>query len=303
MTVAALRTPEERFLNLPGFPYAPSYVGDLRGFEGLRAAYVDEGPRDATHTFLCLHGEPTWGYLYRKMMPVFLRSGARVVAPDFFGFGRSDKPVNDADYTFHFHRDYLLRLIERLDLGNITLVVQDWGGLLGLTLPVDAGMRPRIVRLIAMNTGIATGEPVGEGFDKWRQYMAKTPDLDVGRMMKRGTPVLSDPEAAAYDAPFPDQRFKAGVRAFPKLVMTSPEMPGVAESKAARDFWSNEWTGQTFLAHGAADLVFRAEQMAVLRAAIRGCPPPMVIPEAGHFVQEWGAQVAESALRAFTAKT
>jgi haloalkane dehalogenase len=160
MTITALRTPEERFLNLPGFPYAPSYVDDLRGFEGLRAAYVDEGPRGAKHTFLCLHGEPTWGYLYRKMMPVFLQSGARVVAPDFFGFGRSDKPVNDADYTFHFHRDYLVRLIERLDLRNITLVVQDWGGLLGLTLPVDAGMRPRIDRLIAMNTGIAVGEPV-----------------------------------------------------------------------------------------------------------------------------------------------
>jgi len=299
MTITALRTPDERFANLPDFPYAPSYVDDLGGFEGLRAAFVDEGPRDAAHTFLCLHGEPTWSYLYRKMMPVFLRSGARVVAPDFFGFGRSDKPANDADYTFHFHRNYLLRLIERLELRNLTLVVQDWGGLLGLTLPVDPGMRPRIDRLIVMNTGIAVGEPVGEGFDRWRQYMAKTPDLGVGRMMKRGTPVLSDAEAAAYDAPFPDQRFKAGVRAFPQLVMTEPGMPGIAESKAARTFWSSEWSGQSFMAHGAADLVFRTEQMGALRATIRGCPPPLVIAEAGHFVQEWGAEVAEAALPAF----
>ncbi|HEX4302699.1 MAG TPA: haloalkane dehalogenase [Rhizomicrobium sp.] len=299
MTIVALRTPEDRFADVPDFPYAVRYVSDLPGYDGLRAAFVDEGPKDARHTFLCLHGEPSWSFLYRKMMPVFLRAGARVVAPDFLGFGRSDKPIEDAVYTFHFHRNYLLRLIERLDLKGITLVVQDWGGLLGLTLPVAPGMRARITRLLVMNTGIAAGEPAGPGFDAWRAFMATRPDLMVGILMKRGTPMLSDAEAAAYDAPFPDARYKAGVRRFPQLVMTEPGMEGVAESIAAREFWANEWAGQSFMAYGAADPVFAPEAMERLRAGICGCPPAMVVPEGGHFVQEWGGAIAEAAVRAF----
>ncbi len=301
MPLEALRTPDERFVDVPDFPWTPHYADDLPGYEGLRAAYLDEGPKDARHTFLCLHGEPSWSFLYRKMMPVFLRARARVVAPDFFGFGRSDKPVHDADYTFHFHRNHLLRLIERLDLTDITLVVQDWGGLLGLTLPIAPGMAGRVTRLLAMNTGIAAGESAGPGFDAWRAFMATRPDLMVGTMMKRGTPMLSDAEAAAYDAPFPDQRYKAGVRRFPQLVMTEPGMEGVAESKAARDFWANDWRGQSFMAYGAADPVFAPAAMEKLRAGIRGCPPALVIPEGGHFVQEWGGPIAEAALKAFGA--
>jgi pimeloyl-ACP methyl ester carboxylesterase len=260
---------------------------------------VDEGPHDAAHTFLCLHGEPTWGYLYRKMIPVFLRSGARVVAPDFFGFGRSDKPAGDGDYSFRFHRDYLLRLIERLDIENITLVVQDWGGLLGLTLPVDAAARSRIDRLIVMNTTIAVGQPPTEGFKAWRAFAASQPDLAVGALMKRAVPTLSPQEVAAYDAPFADVRHKAGVRAFPTLVMTDPDMSGAAESRAAAAFWANDWTGRAFMAYGAADPVFPPAHMEALRGQIRGCPPAMVIPEAGHFVQEWGEAIARNALAAF----
>jgi len=298
MTIEALRTPDARFENLPDFPYAPHYCDDLKGYEGLRAAYIDEGPKDARHIFLCLHGEPSWSFLYRKMIPVFLESGARVVAPDFFGFGRSDKPVNDSDYTFHFHRNYLLRLIERLALQNITLVVQDWGGLLGLTLPAEENLRGRIQRLIVMNTALATGVSAGAGFDAWRSFMAGQPDLAVGRLMKRATSILTEAEEAAYDAPFPDQRYKAGVRRFPQLVMTAPDMEGVAESRAARDFWTNNWSGKSFMAVGAADPVFGGT-MEALRANIRGCPPPMVIPDGGHFVQEWGEPIARAALKAF----
>lgn len=146
--IETLRTPDGRFADLPDFPYPPGYVSDLPGFEGLRVHYLDVGSQDAERTFLCLHGEPTWSYLYRKMIPVILESGARVVAPDLFGFGRSDKPVDDSTYTFHFHRDTILRLIERLALQNMTLVVQDWGGTLGLTLPVDPGFRSRLDRLL-----------------------------------------------------------------------------------------------------------------------------------------------------------
>ena len=292
----ALRTPDERFAHLPDFPYAPHYVEDLPGFAGLRAAYLDEGPADAAQLFLCLHGEPTWSFLYRRMIPVFLASGARVVAPDFFGFGRSDKPVDDGVYSFHFHRDFLLRLLERLDLRRITLVVQDWGGLLGLTLPVDPGARERIDRLVVMNTTLAVGEPLSQGFADWRAYVARQPDMAVGALMKRAVPILSPVEAAAYDAPFPDGRYKAGVRAFPTLVMTDPDMPGVAESRSAAAFWSETWSGPGSMACGATDPVFTPAKMELLRARIRGCPPPMVLPDAGHFVQEWGAAIAERAL-------
>jgi haloalkane dehalogenase len=299
MTIEALRTPEERFAHLPDFAYPPQYVDDLPGYEGLRAAYVDTGPRNAQHTILCLHGEPSWSFLYRRMIPVFVARGCRVVAPDFYGFGRSDKPVNDADYSFHFHRNFVLRLVERLNLERITLVVQDWGGLIGLTLPVDAGFRPRLARLIAMNTGLAVGTAPTPGFVAWRAYCAAHPDLAVGKLIKRGTPHLTDAEVAAYDAPYPDVRYKAGVRAFPQLVMTDPAMPGVTESRAAMKFWSEQWNGPAFMAIGAADPVLGTEVMRKLHALIRGCGEPLVIADGGHFLQEWGDEVAAKALEYF----
>ena len=295
----ALRTPEDRFAELPDFAYTPRYIDRLPGFAGLRMAYIDAGAADADRTFLCLHGEPTWGYLYRKMMPGFIASGARVVVPDMFGFGRSDKPTKVEDYSFHFHRDSLLALVEHLDLRNITLVVQDWGGLLGLTFPVDSRFRPRLARLLVLNTAIAVGLPPSDGFVAWRAYNAAHPDLAVGKLIARGTPMLSTAEVAAYDAPFPDVRYKSGVRAFPDLVMTDASMPGVVESQAAITFWSTQWDGPTFMAVGAADPVLGTGPMAMLRRVIRGCPDPMVLADGGHFIQEWGAPVATAALRAF----
>ena len=297
MTIEALRTPDDRFASLPGWPYAPHYIDDLPGYEGLRVHYVDEGPEKAVRTYLCLHGQPTWSYLYRKMIPVFLDSGARVIAPDWLGFGRSDKPVADETYTFHFHRNMMIELVKRLDLQNITLVCQDWGGLLGLTLPPD--MPERFERLIVMNTAIATGASPSEGFDAWKAYSASQPDLDVAALMKRGTPILSDAEAAAYGVPFPDISYKAGVRRFPELVMVAPDMEGVKTSKRAVEWWGREWHGDTFMAVGAADPVLGPPVMDVLRGQIRNCPEPMVIEEAGHFVQEWGEPVARAALKAF----
>ncbi|MCU7723963.1 haloalkane dehalogenase [Actinoplanes sp. KI2] len=294
----ALRTPDDRFRDLPGWDHQPSYVADLPGYEGLRAHYVDLGPRAAADTYLLLHGEPTWAYLYRKMIPVFLAAGGRVVAPDFFGFGRSDKPVEQAVYSFDFHRDYLLRLVERLDLTNITLVVQDWGGLLGLTLPMDAGFVPRLSRLLAMNTGLAVGTSPGKGFEDWRAYVAAHPDLAVGGLLKRSVPTLSEAEVAVYDAPFPDASYKAGVRAFPQLVMTEPDMPGVEISRAAQHFWS-QWEGPSFLAVGAQDPVLGVPAMDRLRRIVRGAPMPLVLADAGHFVQEHGDVVARAALVSF----
>jgi pimeloyl-ACP methyl ester carboxylesterase len=297
--IDALRTPEERFADLPDFPWAPRYIDDLPGYEGLRCAVIDEGPKAGAPTFLCLHGEPTWSFLYRRMIPVFLASGARVVAPDLFGFGRSDKPVDDAVYGFHFHRRMLLALVERLDLQDITLVVQDWGGLIGLTLPVEEGFRGRLSRLIAMNTTLATGSSPSEGFLAWRAYAKANPDLAVGALIGRGTPHLSQAECAAYDAPFPDIRYKAGVRAFPERVMTDPGMEGIEESLAAQAFWSKDFKGKVFMAIGEADMVLGPPVMEDLKRFLPNCPEPLRIPEAGHFVQEWGGPVAEAALRSF----
>lgn len=298
MKIEALRTPDERFANLPGYPFAPHYVNDLPGFDGLRMHYLDEGPRHARETFLCLHGQPTWSYLYRKMIPVFVAAGARVVAPDLFGFGRSDKPVEEALYTVDFHRASLMRFIEKLDLKNITLVCQDWGGLLGLTIP--HAMPDRFARLLVMNTGFGTGDtPLTEGFLQWRAFNNRSPDMDITSLMKRGTPVLSDAEAAAYSAPFPDARYKSGVRRFPNLVPDNPDAGGAATSREAREWFKTKWDKPTFMAIGMKDPVLGPPVMMHLRKLIRGCPEPMQVEEAGHFVQEWGDQVARAAVKSF----
>lgn len=294
----SLTTPDERFLNLPDWPYEPNYIDDLPGYEGLRVHYVDEGGQDADHTYLCLHGQPTWSYLYRKMIPVFVQSGARVVAPDWLGFGRSDKPISDAVYGFHFHRNMLLALIERLDLNNITLVVQDWGGILGLTVPVD--MPQRFNRLLIMNTVLAMGRKPSQAFIDWRAYVAANPDMNVGRLMKRATPILNEAEQQAYNAPFPDITFKAGMRRFPEMVMVEPDMEGVETSKRAAEFWKNDWKGQTFMAVGAKDPVLGPAVMEKMRSWINGCPEPMIVADAGHFVQEWGDVVASQAIANFS---
>lgn len=295
--IDAKRTPDDRFVDLPDYSFKPNYVDDLNGYEGLRVHYLDEGPRDAERTFLCLHGQPSWSYLYRKMIPVFVESGARVIAPDWLGFGRSDKPVEDAVYTYNFHRDMMLALIKRLDLHNITLVCQDWGGLLGLTIPQE--MPERFTRLIVMNTAIAVGQSPGEGFEAWRAFNRTQPDLDVGALMKRATPILSDAEASAYTAPFPDVTYKAGVRRFPDMVMTDPGMEGVDVSKKAAKWWSTEWSGQSFMAVGKQDPVLGPNQMESLRGLIKGCPEPMMIDDGGHFVQEWGEAIARTALESW----
>ncbi|MBP6013368.1 MAG: alpha/beta fold hydrolase [Alphaproteobacteria bacterium] len=299
--IEALRTPDERFAQLPGYAFRPHYLDNLEGYEGLRLHYLDERPVRAasdTQTYLCLHGQPTWSYLYRKMIPVFVGAGHRVVAPDFFGFGRSDKPVADEIYTFNFHRNMLVQLVERLDLTNVTLVVQDWGGLLGLTIPPDAPERYK--RLLVMNTTLAVGKSPGAGFDTWKAFSKGNPDYVVSGLMKRGTSVLSDAEAAAYDAPFPDARYRAGVRRFPEMVMVSPEMEGADISQRAAVWWANAWEGQSFMAVGMKDPVLGSPVMAQLRQTIRGCPPPLEIADGGHFVQEWGEEIAKAAVKAFS---
>jgi haloalkane dehalogenase len=298
MSIEALRTDDARFAILPGFPYEPHYVDDLPGYEGLRMAYIDEGDPEAETVFLCLHGEPSWSYLYRKMLPVFTAAGHRVIAPDLYGFGRSDKPVDDAVYTFDFHRDSLLRLLERLAIKGIALVCQDWGGLLGLTLPME--MPDRFTRLLVMNTAMPVGEPISDGFEAWKQFAAMVPEIPVaGILTLDGREALNIIDALAYDAPFPDNRYKAGVRRFPQLVPVLPGMAGIEHGRRARKFWSEQWSGDSFMAIGMRDAVLGEPVMRELRSQIRNCPEPMLVEEAGHFVQEYGEVIAQNALLHF----
>lgn len=274
-------------------------------------AYIDERAdgfgSDDEQVFLCLHGQPTWSFLYRRMIPVLLhhstlktRPSRRVIAPDLFGFGRSDKPTRDSDYTFNFHRDALLHFVKTLDLRNITLVVQDWGGVLGLTLPI--AFPERFQRFIVMNTSLAVGTPPTKGFLEWRAYNKRTPDMDIAALMKRSCPHLTKAEADAYSAPYPSIEYKGGVRRFPNLVMTDPSMEGADTSRECAKMYatSDQWKMKdVFMACGCQDPVLGPPVMRSLARMWRNGCNFVDIEEAGHFTQEWGDRIARLAIEVF----
>jgi tRNA(adenine34) deaminase len=262
--------------------------------------YLYEGPKDADTTYLCLHGNPAWSYLYRKMIPIFTGAGHRVVAPDLIGFGKSDKPKKDSAHQFDFHRQVLLEFVERLDLKNVVLVVQDWGGIFGLTLPMAAAHRYR--GLLVMNTTLATGDsPLSPGFLAWRAWCAKNTEFDVGKLFARGNSHMAEPEWQAYNAPFPDAGHRAALRVFPNMVPEFMGSPGAAIARQARDFWQNEWVGRSLMAIGQQDPVLGEPVMRTLQSQIRGCAQVLLLPEAGHFVQEHGESIAVAAVPFFAA--
>jgi haloalkane dehalogenase len=229
----ALRTPDERFTDLPGFPFSPHYVNVPDPERGsLRVHYVDEGARDAEPVLL-LHGEPSWSFLYRKMIPILVDAGLRAVAPDLVGFGRSDKPAKRTDYTYQRHVDWMRAVVEQLGLNRITLVGQDWGGLIGLRLVAeDEG---RFARVIAANTFLPTGDRhPGDAFLAWQKFSQETETFPVGRIVNGGCTTDLPPEViAAYDAPFPDETYKGGARQFPVLVPTAPDDPAAEPNRRA----------------------------------------------------------------------
>ena len=232
------------------------------------------------------------------MIPVFSAAGHRSVAPDLFGFGRSDKPLDERVYTFAFHRGSLIAFIEALDLKNVTLVCQDWGGILGLTLPMD--LPERFSRILVMNTTLGTGDVrLPDGFLAWRDWVNRNPDMAVGKLMKRSCTNLTEAECMAYDAPFPDAGYKAGVRRFPNLVPDHRDAPGADISRKARNWLQHKWSGQCSMAIGMQDPVLGPPVMHELRKNIQGCPEPYEIHEGGHFVQEWGIEIARNALETF----
>jgi haloalkane dehalogenase len=271
------RTPDERFEGLPDFPFVPRYLQQ----DGHRMHYVDEGGGDPV---LCLHGEPTWSFLYRKMIPG-LAAVARVVAPDYFGFGRSDKPTTSEWYTFERHSASIRRLVEELDLRRITLVVQDWGGPIGLRLAVE--QPERVERLVILNTGVGGGRPPSDAWLRFRDVLrAAGGDFQPGRLIRtaavRG---LADEVVAAYDAPFPTPESKAGVLAFPGQVPTEPEHPNTAPLLAIHEALRS-WEQPALVLFGDSDPIFRPEVAEAISRLIPGALPAELVENAGHFVQE-----------------
>jgi haloalkane dehalogenase len=302
--VQVLRTPDERFAGLPGWPYEPRYseVADPIDGTALRLAHVDEGPTDADPV-LCLHGEPSWSYLYRRMIPPLVDAGHRVVAPDLVGFGRSDKPADRNDYTYARHVVWMTSWLEGLDLRRITLVCQDWGGLIGLRLAT--AMPDRFDRLVIANTFLPTGDrDPGEAFRVWQRFSQTVEEFDCGFIVSTGcTSELSPDVVAAYNAPFPDQSYTAGARQFPMLVPTSPDDPEAAPNRAA---WAvlERWEAPVLLAFSDADPVTAGSDRA-FRDRVPGTRgrPHVTIEGGGHFLQEdRGAELA-AAVVAFVAAT
>lgn len=293
-----LRTPEARFASLPDFPFAPQRID----VGGLEMAWVEAGPATAPPV-LCLHGEPTWSFLYRKMLPVFAAGGHRAIAPDLIGFGRSDKPTERSDYTYQHHMDWLTAFVERLELTNITLVCQDWGGLLGLRLVAEHP--ERFSRVVAANTFLPTGDiPMPKAFFRWREFSQTTPDFDVGAIVSKGCVTPLTPEVkAAYDAPFPDDTYKAGARQFPTLVPATPEDPATPANRRA---WERlaELEKPFLTAFSDQDPITRGAD-AFLQAAIPGAAGQLhtTLTGGGHFLQEDRGEALAKVVTDFIAAT
>lgn len=276
----SLRTPDERFENLQDYPFAPNYLQ----LGELRMHYVDEGPRHAP-VVLMLHGEPTWSYLYRKMIPPVVAAGYRVVAPDLIGFGKSDKPAAMADYSYQRHVDWVLGLIEGLDLRDITLFCQDWGSLLGLRIAAEHDSR--FARIMVANGFLPTArQGVSRGFRLWRAFARWSPVFPIGKIVNSGCVVKLKPEEiAAYDAPFPSSAYKAGTRAFPRLVPTTGNDPAVPANRAAWDKLG-QWRKPFLCVFGKNDPVLgRADKPLIEHVpGAKGQPHERIW--GGHFVQE-----------------
>ena len=276
-----LRTPDERFANLPDYPFAPHYIE----VDGVRIHYLDEGPADAAPVLL-MHGEPSWSFLYRKMIPILTAAGHRVIAPDLVGFGRSDKPAAREDYTYQRHVDWMTGLLTGLDLRDVTLFGQDWGGLIGLRLAAEN--EERFARIIAANTFLPTGDiPPGRAFLRWQQISQETSDFRAGEIVKGGcTSELPDAVVAAYDAPFPDERYQAGARQFPMIVPISPDDPAAPANRAAWEVL-RRWQKPFLCTFSDRDPITRGGAR-YFQETVPGAQgqPHTTISGAGHFLQE-----------------
>ncbi|MCH9707973.1 MAG: haloalkane dehalogenase [Actinomycetia bacterium] len=291
-----LRTPDARFANLTGYPFVPHYIDVMAaGTEALRMHYVDEGPRDGAPIVL-LHGEPTWSYLYRTMIPPLAQAGCRVLAPDLIGFGRSDKPGRIDDYTYLRHVQWVTSWFEALDLTDVTVVVQDWGSLIGLRIVAE--QNARFARVVVANGFLPTADhPVPPAFRIWRAFAKYSPWLNAGRIVGVGTATkVSAAVRAGYDAPFPDKSYLAGARAFPQLVPTSPSDAAVPANRAAWEVLGR--LDKPLLAlFGAKDPILGAADQPLIEHVPGAAGQPHARLHGGHFVQEdCGPELAERIL-------
>jgi haloalkane dehalogenase len=298
-----LRTPDERFVALPDFSFEPHYLDvPAQGAAALRVHYLDEGPADA-EIVLCMHGEPSWSFLYRKVVPVLVDAGLRVIAPDLVGFGRSDKPTRPEDYTYQRHVDWMLALVRQLDLERVTLLGQDWGGLIGLRLLAeDPG---RFLRAVAANTFLPTGDQkTPEAFFVWQRFSQEVPEFPTGNIVAAGCRKALAPEViAAYDAPFPDERYKAGARRFPLLVPTSPDDPATLPNRRAWEVLG-QWQKPFLTAFSDGDPMTRgAERYFQTRIPGAQGQPHTVIQGGGHFLQEDQGEALGQVVVDFIAQT
>jgi haloalkane dehalogenase len=282
----ALRTPDERFTNLTGWTFEPHYLDVPVGEGGaLRMHYVAEGPSSAAPVLL-LHGEPSWSYLYRKMIPIIADAGHRVVAPDLIGFGRSDKPTEQSDYSYERHVGWITSFVEQLNLREVTYFGQDWGALIGLR--VVAENPERFARVVIGNGFLPTGDQgANEAFLRWQKFSQTSPVFDIGRIIQSGTATtLPDDVVAAYDAPFPDDTYKAGARIFPTLVPTTPDDPAAPANRKAWEVL-RAWEKPFLTAFGDSDPITRGADRP-LQNLIPGASgqPHVTIEGAGHFLQE-----------------
>jgi haloalkane dehalogenase len=303
--VDVLRTPDDRFVDLPGYPFAPHYTDVPMGDGGgtLRVHHVDEGPAGAAETVLLLHGEPSWSFLYRHMIPVLTDAGHRCVAPDLVGFGRSDKPAARTDYTYQRHVDWMTAWLTANGLDGLTLVCQDWGGLIGLRLV--AAMPDRFRRVVAANTFLPTGDRhPGDAFLAWQKFSQEVPEFPTGRIINGGcTTDLSDDVIAAYDAPFPDESYKEGARQFPLLVPTRPDDPSSEANRAAWDALAR-FERPFLCAFSDSDAITAGGDRA-LKDAIPGAAgqPHTTIVGGGHFLQEDRGPELAAVVASFVAGT
>jgi haloalkane dehalogenase len=301
--VKILRTPDDCFLNLPDYPFDPNYIKipDIEG-HSLRIHYVDEGPK-RSEPVLLMHGEPSWSYLYRKMIPIIIDAGHRAVAPDLMGFGRSDKPAQRSDYTYQRHVDWMQDWLEKMELNRITLVCQDWGGLIGLRLLTNNP--DRFIRVVAANTGLPTGDnPVSEAFLNWRKFSLEVQNFDVGAIIAMGCQKPLPPDvAAAYNAPFPDDTYKEGARIFPSLVPIEPNDP---VSPANRRAWEvlSRFDKPFLTAFSDGDPITNGgERIFQKRVAGAKGQPHKTIKGGGHFLQEDCAESFAKVIVDFIAQT
>ena len=293
-----LRTPEENFLNLEGYPFSPNYIT----VDGLRIHYVDSGQNE-WETILLMHGEPSWSYLYRKMIPILTQKGFRVIAPDLVGFGKSDKPADQEDYTYSSHVKWMGKVLSELDLKNITLVCQDWGGLIGLRLAVE--QEERFKRILTANTYLPTGEiRMPDAWLQFRDFSQKVKKLPIGKLIQNGCVSRLSPEVLrGYNSPYPDEQYKSGARKFPALVPISKDDP---EAIVNREVWKklSLWEKPFLTAFSDSDPIMRGADK-IFQRKIPGTKNKnhTIITNAGHFLQEDKGEELGEVIAKFVSET